>query len=236
MSVITSLQVPSGALYGKDDIELLKLMALYGFIRHSDQPFRLKSGILSHVYVYGREDVTDHPKFGAQIGKCIANAIIDLVRPPQTTCIIGVPTAGTALAASASMYSAGFWDADLLIGYRVMREQKKAYGAHQKWVNGKPDYERHNYVLLDNVVTDGSSKIEAANRLHEDGYRIPELDALILVDRQQGALDRLKGVGFRSVNVMYNLLDLTFAFGELGLWDKSAVRAVEDEIRAHQQY
>ena len=57
---------------------------------------------------------------------------------------------------------------------------------------------------------------------------------LIFIDRQQGAVERLRSLGFNRISVALQLLDITFVFGELGLWPKSAVQAVEEEIRAHQ--
>jgi hypothetical protein len=44
----------------------------------------------------------------------------------------------------------------------------------------------------------------------------------------------MEKAGFKRIVVAFKLLDLTFAFGELGLWPKSAVKAVEEEIKAHQ--
>jgi hypothetical protein len=66
-----------------------------------------------------------------------------------------------------------------------------------------------------------------------DGYPEPA-GTLIWIDRQQGALPLLAKAGFQRVLVAYSLLDVTYVFGELGLWPKSAVKAVETEIEAHQ--
>jgi orotate phosphoribosyltransferase len=215
-------------------------MAAAGFVRHSDTPFKLKSGIMSHVYVFGREDLTDNPELGMAVGHAIARIVflhidVDDNRQP---CLIGIPTAGNALAAAASLASLQErkrvpWPARP-IAYRIMREQLKQHGAHSTWVNGKPDLDKHNYWLVDNVATDGKSKFEAAEKLEQDGYPAKQMPCLIWIDRQQGAIPRLKAAGFRSVIVVYNLLDITFAFGEMGMWPKDAVKAVEEEIAAHQ--
>ena len=87
---------------------------------------------------------------------------------------------------------------------------------------------------MDNVVTDGQSKFEAVERLRASGYPVDEMPSLIFVDRQQGGIRRMEEAGFKNIVVAYRLLDLTFAFGELKLWPKEAVRAVEQEIKAHQ--
>lgn len=120
------------------------------------------------------------------------------------------------------------------ICHRLMRETLKQHGAHHTWVNGKPD-PCHSYWLVDNVATDGQSKIEAAEKLTQDGYLIEEVSCLIFIDRQQGAIPRLKKeTKFKQIVVVYNLLDITYALGELGLWPKDSVKAVEEEIKAHQ--
>ncbi len=57
---------------------------------------------------------------------------------------------------------------------------------------------------------------------------------LIFVDREQGAVARLKSAGFSRVPVCYFLLDIAFAYRELRLWPNDVVSKVEEEIKAHQ--
>jgi len=235
------MKTPSGQIYDRMDLYILDMMAKYGFIRHQEQMFKLKSGVLSHVYVFGREDVTDHPDFewllGRKISLCIGENTISEDKQP---CLIGIPTAGTALAQAAAMVS--FTEAirrptgeRIRICHRVMKEAQKAtHGANPTWVNGKPQPNIHTYWTVDNVVTDGGSKLEATVRLRESGYPAEEMPSFILVDRQQGGIRKMEKAGFKRIVVAYKLLDLTFAFREMGLWPKSAVRAVEEEIAAHQ--
>ena len=232
------MQVPSGRVFNEDDLAILKEMAVYGFVRYSATPFTLRSGIKLNVYVSGREDLTDNPGLEWIIGRKIAHVARIIADPKdKQVCLIGAPTAGTALAQAASMVSfrEDVWANDLPICHRIMKEAQKTHGAHQNWVNGKPDLHRHSYWLVDNVVTDGGTKLEAMTKLKADGYPAEaETPCVIWIDRQQGAIPRLEKAGFKRIVVVYNLLDLTFAFGELGLWPKEAVKAVEQEIAAHQ--
>ena len=55
------MNVPSGRVFDKLDLKIVRLMVEYGFIRWQEKPFILNSGIESHIYVSGREDLTDHP-------------------------------------------------------------------------------------------------------------------------------------------------------------------------------
>lgn len=229
--------VPSGQIFNELDLQLLPLMAKHKFIERRDTPFILKSGVKSHVYVFGREDITDHPDLEWLIGRKTALLIKKNSLPQdKQPCLIGIPTAGTAIAQATAMvsYAEKIQVNGYFICHRVMKEALKTHGANPSWVNGSPQSELHTYWTGDNVVTDGGAKFEAAERLGESGYPIQEMPSLVFVDRQQGGVQKMKQQGFTRIVVVYQLLDLTFAFGELGLWPKDAVRAVEEEIRAHQ--
>ena len=230
------MQVPSGEVYGKQDLAILLDMAKFGFVRYSETPFKLKSGILSNVYVFGREDLTDNPQLEWLVGAKIASIVYNHTHnlDNRQPCLIGIPTAGNALAQAAAMVSFQLHRLSLPIAHRVMLEQLKQHGAHSTWVNGKPNLNRQRYWMVDNVATDGKSKLEIAEKLEADGYPAKQMPCLIWIDRQQGAVPRLKAAGFEQVIVVYNLLDITYAFGVMGLWPKSAVTAVEEEIKAHQ--
>ncbi len=231
-----TMQVPSGRTFNADDIFLLRLMVKYGFIRMSEKPFTLKSGIESYVYVYGREDITDNPDFEWEIGVKIANLVRENSKPEdKKPYLIGIPTAGTAFAQAAALasYVNEITVNEWYIRHRLMKEALKKHGAHQNWVNGEADPD-HTYWIIDNVVTDGASKFEANERLRESGYPVDDMPSIVFVDRQQGGIQKMKAGGFKRIIVAYELLDLTFAFGELKLWPKNMVKAVEEEISAHQ--
>jgi orotate phosphoribosyltransferase len=175
MTNITKLQVPSGAVYDKLDLEILEAQHKYGFVRHCEQPFTLKSGIKSNVYVFGREDLTDHPDLLWLVGRKMCIVLTEKLETfsHQQVCMIGIPTAGTPFAQAASMVSfqenftinrytddCGGQHEPLHICFRIMKEMTKSHGAHGGWINGKPNEFQH-YVLVDNVATNGASKQEA---------------------------------------------------------------------------
>ena len=237
------MKVPSGGVFESFDIALLQKADESGSIVYRDKPFRLKSGIESNVYVFCRGDITDSPILLDMIGRKIARTVAEnTARDDHRPNLIGLPTAGTALAGAASMASVAMQEEGPnfpLIASRVMREQlKKTHGANNLWVNGEtsgpPDLGKFTFWTVDNVATDGETKFEAAKRLEEDGYPSKDMPQLIFVDRQQGAVARLKAAGFKRIVVCYNLLDITFVYGELGIWPTYAVEQVESEIAAHQ--
>lgn len=232
------MQVPSGQVFQELDLEFLTLAANYGFIQLRDEPIKLNSGVMSRVYVSGREDITDNPKFEWIVGRKIARLVAENSLPDdKQPCLIGIPTAGTSLAQAAAMVSLGehiLTGRGYYICHRAMRENLKEYGLRPKWVNGYPQPDLHTYWSVDNVITDGQSKFEANDRLRASGYPVDDMPSLVFVDRQQGGIQNMEKAGFGRIVVAYLLLDIVFAFGELGFWPKEAVRAVEEEIKAHQ--
>lgn len=237
MVKIDQLEVPSGAIYRSDDLSLLRTGDKHGLIRYSPDGFTLKSGVRSHVYVYGRNDVTDNPELAWLIGNKTAEVVIENYRDgDKDPCLIGIPTAGNAIAAAGSFvaYAESMESPGGPISFRIMRETLKQHGSGaNQWVNGAHD-DLHTFWGVENVVTDGGTKLEAAPKLIESGYPAYEMPWLIFVDRQQGGIPRMEQAGFKRIVVAYRLLDITFAMGELGLWPKDLVTDVEREIREHQ--
>ncbi len=241
------MQLPSGRTFDGNDLEFVRYLNRYESVRFSQQPFRLRSGIDSRVYVgLGREDVTDNPGFEREVGWQIHCAVAKLMdetpEDPRWWGLIGIPTAGTVLAQAAvlaaaiSGYPAESVDQRTrVIFHRVMRETLKQHGDNPTWVNGRPDESRHRYVLLDNTDTDGQTKIDTIPKLVHDGYPVERMPLLIVIDRGQGGVQRLEHWRlFERIAVMYNLLDIVFAFGELKLWTPENVKTIEEEIRANQ--
>lgn len=235
------MNVPSGRTLDALDLRILWLMAQYGFIRWSDQLIYFSS-VDSHVYVGGREDLTDHPDLELILGRKMAGLVLIDAHTRQDQkqqCLIGIPTAGTTLAQAVAMVS---WRTQAISGngyeariiHRLMRQERKTHGVHQNWVNGNPEPFRHTYWIVDNTVTDGRSKIEARQHLHEDCYPVEDMRSLILVDREQGGVLNMERAGFHNIVVGYFLLDIIYAFGKLNLWPQDRVQAVGKEIRAHQ--
>lgn len=214
---------------------LLKAMYTHGFVKWSPTQFTLKSGKQSHVYVFGREDITDNPPLLHVFGREIRNAALlafSRLAPTMSLvpCLIGIPTAGTPLAQAAAMVD--FFEGTAngtKMCFRIMREAKKKHGAHQGWVNGAPDLAKHLYFTVDNVVTDGQSKVEAAERLLEDGYPAYDMPQVILVARDMRIVPALHTQGFKHVIVLFALRDIINGFAERSYWTKEmAVQALSE--------
>lgn len=236
------MQTPSGTFFSDADVQLIQRMGECGFIRYCEEPIDLR-GHKSHVYVFGREDLTDNPDLLLMVGGKIAQVVYAHCQDDRQPCLIGWPVTGNTLAAAASMASVHLrkdfpaHERPPMIAHRVMRQQPKDHGAvghKQAWVHGRPNLLKHCYWTVDNVATDGQTKIDNAPILEAEGYPVKQMPTLIYVDRQQGAVPRLRAAGFDQVHVVFDLLDLTYVFVELKLWSKSVASAVEEEIRANQ--
>jgi orotate phosphoribosyltransferase len=197
-----------------------------GFITWSDDPFTLKSGVRSHVYVNGRNDLTERPLLLREVGRAIGELALEHCPPSKQLCLIGIPTAGSALA------QAGSFCFPSKIIFRPMRSVKKGHGKEHAWVDGAPS-DQHAYMTVDNVITDGKSKFETIDRLREDGYPVDDMIHLVLVDRDQGGSRVLEDAGVRLESV-FSLLGLARYFASMGLWSSEQADQVRKEVEAHQ--
>jgi len=231
------MDLPSGLTFNEDDLALVRMLGQYGYVTRLPEPVKLKSGIMSRIYVLGRQDMTDHPDLVWAIGQRISRVVRQNTQPgDKRHCLIGVPYAGIAPAVAGSLVDHALHGNDPsteTICFRIMRHDKKDHGVHGGWVDGKytPDM---TFWPVDNVITDGGSKFVAAARMEEDGYPSHELPSLIFIDRQQGGVRRLHEAGFKRVVTAFNLLDLTHAYVQLGIWPADMADSVAEEIAAHQ--
>jgi len=69
-----------------------------------------------------------------------------------------------------------------------VRKDRKAHGLKKLVEGDLPDHTR--VAVLEDVVTQGSSTLDAIDRLRTEGYTV--VQAIALVDREQGGLDRIR--------------------------------------------
>lgn len=168
--------------------------------------FKLKSGIMSPVYCDFR-GLISKPGLLAEIGQALAD------RAKEIGCdrIAGIPYAGLPLGVAASI--AG----DIPMIYP--RKEVKDYGT-KKLIEG--EYKEGDKILVvDDIVTDGASKIEAIDPLVEAGLVVT--DVLIILDREQGGDKILAKAGYKlhSLGKLSEVLDVLVSAGK-----------VEPEMRA----
>jgi len=213
--------------------ELIRHIARISMVQWSEEPVTFVSGIKSRVYVSGREELTGDTDALFVIGSAIAHAAFMNMDPVNLTArkkliLIGIPTAGTPLAVAASLA----WRAvmsDIRMGSRTMRTEIKAYGRaeNRRWVDGEPRDDEL-YYTVDNVITDGQTKLEKIAQLREDGYPTETMTHIIVVDRKQGGVETLRACGHKVITLV-DLPDIVEAHVTQGTWGPDRLKRYRAE-------
>lgn len=171
--------------------------------------FKLKSGIMSPVYCDFR-GLVSKPALLKEIGQALGERAKQIGYSSSDR-LAGIPYAGLPLGVAASLASG--------IPMIYPRKEVKDYGT-RKLIEGEYN-EGDRVLVIDDIITDGASKIEAIAPLTDAGLIVK--DVLIILDREQGG-DRIlakAGYTLHSLGKLSEVLDALVASGK-----------VEPEMRA----
>ncbi len=180
------------------------------------EPFRLASGNLSPIYVNCRTMISD-PDFLRLFG-AISAMILDR-RSAHFDAIAGGETAGIPFATALGR--------DLAKPVLYVRKKAKDYGIATR-IEGALPKPGARVLLVEDLITDGGSKLTFLEALRDAGAKVEE--ALVLFDREQGGTELLAAQGVR----LHSVTDRRTAFAvghSAGLLDEIAVSSIDDYFR-----
>jgi orotate phosphoribosyltransferase len=159
---------------------LLALLAERSYHYRPEQPFTLASGATSPFYLDARVTTWD-PEAKPLIGALV----FDLVTG-KADAIGGLTLGADPIAGAVAYYSQL---AGAPIRAFTVRKQAKEHGMARSIEGSIRPGDR--VAIVDDVVTTGTSTLDAIDRCREAGHAIAAV--VILVDREEGGLDRIRG-------------------------------------------
>lgn len=134
--------------------------------------------------------------------------------------VAGVPVGGLILASAYSLETS-----TPMIYARIRPEGTGKRGIEGRFTKGDTA------LIIDDLITRGSSTIETAALLEENGLKVK--DVIVLIDREHGAAERLRQHGYNLMSILKLDVMLTHYVSK-GLISEDTYRACAEYLRAKQ--
>lgn len=152
--------------------------------------FTLKSGKVSPYY-FNLRSICSYPK----ILKKVVKAFEKILSKIKYDAVAGTPYAGIPIATAIS----------LALNKKMIftRKEAKDYGVGKMIIGDYKVGER--IVIIDDVISDGASKLEAIKPLKKEGLVVKNM--VVIIDRGQGGPQLMKKQGYKCHSIM-NIQDI----------------------------
>lgn len=167
---------------------LIQVLYQIGSIKFGE--FTLKSGKTSSIYLDLRQ-IISYPAVLQQV----AQAIWATIQNCEFDIICGVPYTALPIATCISLQKQ--------IPMVMRRKEKKTYGTKQQ-IEGVFE-SGQTCLIIEDVITTGSSILETTNELEQAGLIIKDL--AVLIDRQQGGKENLLRKNY-TVHSVFNMQEI----------------------------
>jgi len=142
--------------------------------------FKLKSGIMSPIYIDLRESIS-YPS----LMKSIAESMWQMIRHQKFDRLCGVPYTALPMAS----YLSVAYNCPMV----MRRKEAKDHGT-KKIIEGVYE-QNHQCIIFDDLITSGMSVFETISPLEEAGMKVK--DIVVFLDREQGGRKTLESKGYR---------------------------------------
>lgn len=203
---------------------LLNAGAVLTYADNGGELFTLASGDQSPIYVNLRG-----PVLKDTVLRVVSEALIARL-PEGTVLLASPPYAGIPLMAGVLVRSCidPYVENGASLRGLYWRKEKKTHGTA---VAIEGVFERGDeVVVIDDVITDGATKIAALEPLTDAGLVVKHV--VVLVDREQGGAETLAEHGIMLHSAL-SLRDIVRNAAERGVWDPGVVTTVTAYLDAH---
>jgi orotate phosphoribosyltransferase/uridine monophosphate synthetase len=142
------------------------------------------------------------------------------VRVHPFTVVAGVPVGGLLLATAYSL------ETNIPLIYARVRPE----GTGDRGIEGRVS-EGDTAIIIDDLITRGSSILETASLLEESGLKVK--DVIVLIDREHGAAERLRRHGYNLISILKLDVMLTHYMSK-GLISEETYRICAEYLRSKQ--
>ena len=179
--------------------------------------FTLSSGKLSPYYIDLRL-VPSHPDVFQKITDFYVTLAENLVGLKKFERIVGIPTAGIPFSSVLAI--------KLQKPFIYVRKETKYHG-RERMIEGilMPG---NRVLLVDDLVTSGQTLIDAANALRCEGATVN--DALVLIDREEGATKNLAKVGIK-LHCLMGIREVAKTLYDMDAIDKEQLTAILKQVK-----